>query len=639
MAVVKMKKLILAAHKDERDEILDIMQNEGCVEIFNIEDSCFDEDDAKYVFKEADTTAKTEMEFNGIKFTYEFLSKFAGKRGGLFKKRDILTKNEFESLGTRIDWNDLYNQCKDIEFKLNENKSIKTKIISSIEQYDEWANLDVSSKNLNELKSVSYFVGAVSMRYENQLYEDLSNEVDDAYIEIISRMHQNINFLLICHNNDINSVSDILKRYGFSKSNLDFDVKPKDHIEDLKNKIDELDNEYDTLLQKAKELSLRIDDVEKAYDYVNSKLEKERAKSNLLRTEKTFILEGWIPEDKEESIEGILIKRFRDIFIEIEEPSEEDVPPVKLKNNALVEPFEIITGLYSLPSPTELDPTPLLVPFFMLFFGMMMADAGYGLMMIAISVVMLKFMDLEDGMKKMAKLILYCSFPTILFGILYGSFFGGIIEMKPLWVSPLDNTMDVLIASIIMGVIQIYFGLGVKAYSLIKSGKVLDAVYDVFLWYVLLSGLIWMLLGGGKPAKIISIIGALGLLATQGRESKSIAGKFFGGLYGLYGVTSYLGDALSYSRLLALGLASGLIGWSFNLIIDMLGKGVGALIFGPIIFVVGHTFNFLVGGLGTFVHTCRLQYLEFFGKFFEGGGIEFKPLKYNTKFIKLDMEK
>jgi V/A-type H+-transporting ATPase subunit I len=639
MAVVKMKKLILAAHKDEKDEILDAIQDEGCVEIFNIEDSSLDEDDAKYVFKEADTTASTEMEFNNIKFTYDFLGKFTGKKKDIFKKRDILTKKEFEGLDTKIDWNDLYNQCKDIEFRLNEIKSIKAKTISSIEQYDEWLNLDVSSKNLNELKSVSYFIGAVSMKYENQLYEDLSNEVDDAYIEIISKKHQNINFLLIYHNDDIDNVSDILKRYGFSKSTLDFDIKPKDRIQSLKENIDKLDGEYEALMQKGKELSLRIDDVEKAYDYVNSKLEKERAKSNLLRTEKTFILEGWVPEDKGERMEGILVKRFRDIFIEIEEPSDEDMPPVKLKNNALVEPFEIITGLYSLPLPTELDPTPLLMPFFMVFFGMMMADAGYGLMMIAISVVMLKFMDLKENAKKMAKLILYCSFPTIVFGLLYGSFFGGIIPMKPLWVAPLDNTMEVLGVSIIMGLIHIYFGLGIKAYSLIKSGKVLDAVYDVFFWYALLSGLIWLLLGGGKPAEIISIIGALGLLATQGRESKSIAGKFFGGLYGLYGVTSYLGDALSYSRLLALGLSSGLIGWSFNLIIGMLGKSVGAIIFGAIIFVVGHTFNFLIGGLGAFVHTCRLQYLEFFGKFFEGGGVGFKPLTYSTEFIKLDMQK
>lgn len=639
MAVVKMKKLIIAAHKDEKDKILDILQNEECVEIFNLEESFLNEEDANYVFKEADITAKTEVEFNNIKFTYEFLSKFAGKRRGLFKKRDILTKNEFNNLGTKVDWNKLYNECKDIEFKLNENRNIRSKYVSELEQYDEWSNLDVNSKVLNEFKNVSYSIGTVSMKYENQLCEDLENVVDDAYIEIVSKKQENANFLFIYHKDDVDKVEDILKKYGFSKFNLNFEIKPSLKINNLKNKIDELDSDYTTYLKRAEKLSLKIDDVEKAYDYINSKLEKERAKSNLLRTEQTFILEGWVPEEKEEYIQDVLLKEYNDVFIDIKEPLDDDDPPVLLKNNALVEPFEMITALYSLPLSKELDPTPLLVPFFMLFFGMMMADAGYGLMMIVISLVMLRFMDLDENKKKMAKLIFYCGFPTILFGFLYGSFFGGIIELKPLWVAPIDNTIEVLVVSIIMGIIQIYFGLGVKAYSLIKSGKILDAVYDVLLWYVLLSGLIWMLLGGGKPAKIMSIIGALGLLATQGRESKSIAGKFFGGLYGLYGVTSYLGDALSYSRLLALGLASGLIGWSFNLIIDMLGKGIGAIIFGSIIFIIGHTFNFLIGGLGAFVHTCRLQYLEFFGKFFEGGGTEFKPLKYSTKFVKLDTER
>ncbi|WDC83498.1 hypothetical protein PL321_12340 [Caloramator sp. mosi_1] len=192
----------------------------------------------------------------------------------------------------------------------------------------------------------------------------------------------------------------------------------------------------------------------------------------------------------------------------------------------------------------------------------------------------------------MVKLLALVSVPTVVFGVLYGSFFGGIIKIKPLWVDPVADPMTVLKYSIVFGIIHLYVGLGVKAYQLIKEGKILDAIFDVFFWYGLVSGLIWLLLGGGRPAQIISIVSALGLLLTQGRSNKTLVGKFFGGLYGLYGVTGYLGDALSYSRLLALGLASGLIGWSFNLLIGLLGKGAVAFIFGPIIFVAGHTFNF-----------------------------------------------
>jgi V/A-type H+-transporting ATPase subunit I len=274
----------------------------------------------------------------------------------------------------------------------------------------------------------------------------------------------------------------------------------------------------------------------------------------------------------------------------------------------------------------------------MLFFGMMAGDVGYGLMMLAVSVFALKFMDIEGDARKIVKVILYCSIPTIMFGFVFGGFFGDAIKIKPLWLNPMDDPMKVLYLSVGFGVIHLFTGLGVKAYMLIKSGKLLDAIFDVFFWYMLLIGLIWLLLGGSAVAKYMAIAGAIGLLATQGRANASIAGKIFGGIYGLYGVTSYIGDVLSYSRLLALGLATSLIGSSFNMLIKLMGNSPLAIIFGIFIFLGGHTFNFLIGMLGTFVHTCRLEYLEFFGKFYEGGGKAFQPLKISSKFIKVKTE-
>ncbi|WDU84556.1 V-type ATPase 116kDa subunit family protein [Caloramator sp. Dgby_cultured_2] len=371
------------------------------------------------------------------------------------------------------------------------------------------------------------------------------------------------------------------------------------------------------------------------YDYFYSKLQLEQAKSKLVLTKKTAVLTGWIPEDKVDVVKENVQNKFKHVFIEVEDAEFENAP-VLLKNNWLSEPFEVVTSMYALPKPTEIDPTPILTPFFLLFFGMMMADVGYGILMFLVGILGLKFTNIEGDLKKLLKLILYCSIPTIAFGLLYGSFFGGIIKLKPLWVDPVNEPMEILKWSIIFGIVHLYVGLGTKAYMLIKNGKVLDAFFDVGAWYLLLSGLIWMFLGGGTIAKVLAILGALIILLTHGRENKTIVGKFFGGFYSLYGVTGYLGDALSYSRLLALGLASGLIGWSFNLLISLLGKGMVVYIFGPLIFIAGHTFNFLIGILGTYVHTSRLQYLEFFGKFYEGGGKAFEPLKIKTKFIKVE---
>lgn len=637
MAIVNMKKITLAAPKNEKEEILNFLQSEGCVEVIHFKDAVDD-------IGEIDTSAgksvsETEIKYNHIKFTYDFLIHYYNKKEGIFKSRQIVTKDEFESLESRVNWYDVYEESKKIEELINQNKNQRAKISAMIEQYSLWSELDVNNDELNSMKRVSYFIGTISKKHEAQIIDDLKTSFDDVYIEILSEKQQDLNIFILCHKKDYEGISDILKNYSFSKLNLDLAQKPKEQVEILNGELERLNSETSSLTKRAEKMAENLKDIEKIYDFLSSRLEKEKTALKLMKTDKTFILFGWIPESSIDEFLKRLNKRFNDIYITLTEPDEEDDPPIVLKNNKIAEPFEAITSMYALPKWGEVDPTPVLTPFYLLFFGMMMADVGYGLLMLFGSLFLIKKMDAEEGTKKILKLLLYCSIPTIIFGFLYGGFFGGIIKLKPLWLDPVNEPMEVLKVSIVLGVIHLFVGLGVKAYSLIKSGNILDAVYDVLLWYVLLIGLIWMLLGGGAPAKWMSIAGAAGLIATQGRANESIVGKIFGGLYGLYGVTGYLGDALSYSRLLALGLASGLIGWSFNLLIQLLGKGPAAFIFGPLIFVAGHTFNFLIGALGTFVHTCRLQYLEFFGKFYEGGGKAFEPLKINTKFIKINSER
>ncbi|SKA90772.1 V/A-type H+-transporting ATPase subunit I [Caloramator quimbayensis] len=644
MAIVKMKKITVAAPQSQRDNILDALQSKGCVELIDLKNLQQEAEGIGY-FKENKSISQTEINYNKIKFCYDFLKQHESKKEGLFSKKTVISKEEFDKLEETINWENIYLECKKIDDDINHIKNKKNKLITQIEQYSNWIGLDVCSKELNILKNVSYFIGTISKKYESKIIDELSSNFKDIYIEKISEKQQDVNVFMLCHKNDSVNVSEVLKKYGFTKINFELSMIPKEQIKSFNDELSELDKEFITLNERALKLSEGIDDIEKMYDYLSSRLELENSVLNLLKTQKTFILQGWIPSDKEEFIMNSMSKNFSDCYIAFEEPSEDDMPPVLLKNNKIAEPFEVITSMYALPLPTEVDPTPVLTPFFLLFFGMMMADIGYGILMLLVGLFMLKKMDLEEEGKKIVKLLVYCGIPTIAFGVLYGSFFGGIIPLKPIWLNPVDKPMDVLVVSIALGIVHLYVGLGVKAYSLIKAGKALDAFMDVFSWYIFLSGLIWMLLGslvgvgGVGIAKIMAIAGALIILFTQGRENESIVGKFFGGLYSLYGVTSYLGDALSYSRLLALGLASGLIGWSFNLLIGLLGKGALALIFGPIIFVAGHTFNFLIGALGTFVHTCRLQYLEFFGKFYEGGGRAFNPLKINTKFIRVNTER
>lgn len=643
MAIVKMKKLTLAAPQGERDKILDAIQTSGCIEIVDLKDEDVNIEGASFYNKEGKAISQTQIDYNHVKFTYEFLKSRITEKEGLFSKREVISKEEFDSLERKNNWNEIYLKAKDIEDLLNSKKNEKSKLTAQVEQYSEWTNLDVSEKELSALKKVSYFIGTIQKKYETKILDELSELDDGIYMEKIAEKQQDVSIFILCHKGRKNDVSEILKKYGYMKLNLEIHDKPRDIVEKLNSEIIKTDKEIEELNLNALELCKSIKDVEKTYDYLSNKLEMEDSISMLIKTQKTFILNGWVTADNEEKIKNIIERKFNDVYLIFEESTEDDNPPVVLKNNAFVEPFEAITSMYALPLPTEIDPTPIIAPFYILFFGMMMADIGYGILLAVVGIFMLKKMDIEGDIRKIVKILVYSSIPTMIFGWLYGGFFGGIIPMKPLWVNPVDDPMAVLMVSLGIGIIHLYTGLGAKAYELIKSGKYLDALMDVGSWYALLGGLVWMLIAklnnmpGYDVATVFAIIGAIAIVLTQGRSSKSIVGKLVGGLYSLYGVTGYLGDTLSYSRLLALGLSSGLIGWAFNLLIDLI-PAPGKYIAGPIIFLLGHTFNFLIGGLGTFVHSCRLIYLEFFGKFYEGGGKVFKPLKINTKFVKVNTE-
>ena len=297
--------------------------------------------------------------------------------------------------------------------------------------------------------------------------------------------------------------------------------------------------------------------------------------------------------------------------------------------------------MYSVPKYDEIDPTPLLTPFYLLFFGMMVADVGYGLILLFATLAVLKLFKLEEGTKKFVKFFFYLSFPVIGFGLILWVILWGVIKFKGL-IDPSKDVNTLLIASVVFGVIQIFFGLGIKAYMLIRIGKYKDAFYDVGSWVITLIS-VGIVIGAGmiglsETAKNVALgfmlFGMALIILTGGRQEKGKAARLGWGAYALYGITSYIGDLVSYTRLMAIGLAGGSIAGALNLIITMF-PGAAAFLFGPLIFIVGHLLNLGFSLLGAYVHTCRLQYVEYFGKFYEGGGKAFTPFKTNNKYINL----
>ena len=303
-------------------------------------------------------------------------------------------------------------------------------------------------------------------------------------------------------------------------------------------------------------------------------------------------------------------------------------------NRGPVAAYDVVTRLYSVPRREELDPTPYMAPFFFIFFGLCMADVGYGVILSLLALFISRKLKLAGMGKQLVDLLFLGGIASVVFGVILGGYWGDLFGLAPLWFNPLEDPITMLIFCFILGLFHIYFGMGIQAYRNIKAGKPLDALLDQVIWIVFLTSLILIAIPQfSAVAKWIVIAGAALLILTQGRRQKGLLKKFFSGLGSLYGITGYLSDVLSYSRLLALSLSTAVIATVINVMGKLMAGSLIGYLFMALILAGGHLFNMLIGVLGAYVHTSRLQYIEFFGKFFEGGGRVFRPFRVTNKFV------
>lgn len=639
MSIVKMKRATLMAFSNEKEKLLHELQIFGGVQFKDIT-----EENSEFIPKlkldcdsESDRILNLEEELRELNFSINFIEKYKKKEKGLKALMKEMPKCSYEELKAKalnVDWKKIYEDLKGEESTLNNIENQISRKNSEIDSLTPYINFDGCSRELVSLKMTKAYIGAVPIIF----YENFKNEIGEiAYLEKLGDAKDIVTVFVIALNHDVESIQEMLKKYSFSVFNYSYDKCPSKTIEQLKKEIEDLRLEEAQIKEGISIKERELEDIKLVNELKLNELEKAKVCSNFLKTDRIVICEGYIPAEREKEFQEIVDNvTGKCNYLEIEDVTEEEEVPVLLKNNSFVEPFESITELYSLPSYREIDPTPLFTPFMFIFFGMMLSDAGYGMLISICAYIAMKKLPLKTSTKRFMQLFFYLGISTMFFGFLYGSFFGDILKIKPLWIDPSTDPIKVLIVSASMGVIHIYLGLGIKAYLLIRDGKVKDAVCDVGFWYLTLTGCILMFLKIQPVGKYMAIAGAVGLVATQGRSNKSIVGKLGGGLFGLYGITGYLGDVLSYSRLLALGLSTGLIGSSFNLMIKLLRNPILMFTAGAVIFVFGHVFNLLVSALGAYVHACRLQYLEFFNKFYTGGGKPFKPLKCVEKYANIN---
>ena len=665
MAILKMQRIDIYALIKYCKDILETLQRRGVIEIENVEleDSVFFKEDTSPLQAQYNRSAAVATEAR------EILSHYAPQKKGLlasFKGREQLSAADYEKMADSTQ--DTLRIAYDIisyQKNIDSNEAEKVKYQAQLEAIRPWLSLDVPmnfSGTATTTAFIGKFSGSITSTDIMTRLAELIPEVEGIETEIIHSDENQTCVFILAMKKDADAVSDALRRIGFEYPSYVSPVVPQTREKEINRHLSNRDGRILEAQNNIKACAKYYQRLEFLEDYFVMKSERYKVFDEIASTRSTFILSGYIPQKDAPALKQYLEEHY-DAEVELTDVDTADVPVV-LKNNKFAEPTESVLASYSYPDRHEADPTSVMAIFYYIFFGLMFSDAGYGLVMaLACGVVLKKFKGMEPGLRRAVKMFFWCGVSTTIWGLLFGSFFGDAVAVisntffhtpppnipglvVPIWFNPVNDPMQMLMFSFLLGIIHLFAGLAIMAYNDIKHKQYMAVLYDVISWYLLVGGAILALLsldmmgniaGFVLPPVFLTIggvmagIGAVLILLFSGRESKNPVKRLLKGIYGLYGATGYLSDILSYSRLLALGLATGVIAQVFNQIGSMMGGGVIGFILFTLIFIIGHGLNIGINALGAYVHTNRLQFVEFFGKFYTGGGREFKPFKINTK--------
>ena len=671
MSIVQMQRINLCALNKNRKAILERLQAMGAIEV-DIrldEDIGYQKQDVRMIKADFEKKART------ADMALDILQRYVPEKTGIFDSlagKPLIDKEIFDSIaGQQERYNSVAEHLIKLDKQISEQKANVQNFQNQAEALVPWLSLNVPM-NYPGTEKTSVFIGSLA---GNQTYESiwktLKKALPDTETIDVSILSQDKDFtylFVICMKADAQKMEEVLRQAGFARPAQIVNDIPLAYKEKCLEKIQEFLAQIEILSKEIGSLSGERKSLRMISDYYRLRAERYEVLGKLPQTKNTFVLSGFVPEKNADQIAEHLRKNY-EAYVVIEDVGESEEAPVLLENNRFAEAGEGVLSSFGLPTAKEIDPTAIMTFFYVFLFGLMLADVAYGLIVaVACGVMLKKFPRMEDNLRKSLMLFFMCGISTIFWGVMFGgyfgdavniisrNFFGKEITIPALWFVPLEEPMRMLLWSIIFGIIHMYTGLALKTYICIKNKKYMDALCDVGFWALLLTGLILMLVPSSLfasmfqmevvlpsfvnvLAKAMAIVGAGGILLMSGRGQKNKWGlRIALGAYDLYNITSWLSDALSYSRLLALGLATGVIASVFNQMGSMFGDGIVGTIIFIVVFIVGHIFNLALNLLGTYVHTCRLQYIEFFGKFYEGGGREFHPFRSNTKYIDIKEE-
>lgn len=630
-----MKKISVIGLKTQRKAVMELMQKTASVEFVPVKD------DGLERVEVSNSIMGFERYLTGAAQALAILDEYVPEKTAMFAMRKEADMTQFStSAGEMKQMGDLMLGIATAHKRIGEIGTDIGRLNSRIAALEPWQQLDVPLNSGGTRSTESALAVAQGSLDEEEINQLLGPAKDFMYFEIVSKDKECTRMYFVYPRAEKENAESALRSAGFVPPSFSLShLSARDKIKQLNERIEALKNEA---AQKEKEIIKSAEqrhDIQMFYDRLVMRKDKYIELEKLGESESTFVMQGYVPAKKAQKIEKLLTEKTGS-YVEISDVPDEEEAPVLLENNAFAKPVEGITTTYSMPGKTDIDPNPIMAFFYYLFFGMMFSDAGYGLLMVIVCGYLGFFAKVEQSTKNSMRMFFYCGVSTTFWGFVYGGFFGDLIPgLKPLWINPIEEPLTLLIFSVALGLVQILVGLAIKFYVLWRQKDRFGAIFDVGFWMVVLIGVCIMAVGMVLGKDMLSDIGiymmiggAAGLVLTQGRKQSNFLMKICGGVVSLYDVTGFVSDALSYSRLMALGLATGVIANVVNTMGRLGGGGVPGTVLFVVIFLIGHTINFALNCLGAYVHTNRLQYVEFFAKFYEGGGRAFTPLKMNTKY-------
>ena len=656
-----MEKIELVAMMSESKKVIDFLQRKGIVELTSHEvpDGMLNPD-TDYNISQLEKFKQTAMKAK------ETLSQYAPEKKSLvdsFKPPKEMEMSKFLEMSEEAD--KTMNKCYEI---LKMQKSVDDAVAEQIrcrtsnEALEVWKDLDIPTR-FTPTKYVTVLIGTFpDSQTDATLKAALAEripQIEAVETEVVYTSEMQSCAAVMCLKRDADTVNEALRSMGFVKPTELSDKTPKEIIKENRVRINDLDKQIFKTQAEIADMASEHENINFLIDYFTMRADKYEQFKKVSLSDNVLYLSGYIPEKYAKKTVEQLESRFT-VAITLSEPEEDEDTPVLLENNAFASGVEGITEMYSLPGKNDIDPNAIMSFFYYLFFGMMFSDAGYGLLMVIATAFVLLKCKPEGNKRKTVLMYFFCGISTMFWGIMFGSFFGDLInvirtnylglpEMRLyVWLNPQgDDLMLTMLWCFLFGIVHLFVGLAIKGYLEWRQGDKLGAICDVLSVYLAVGGAAPICAGMiidvpdtvKTVGKYCALVGVVLIVLTAGRSSKSIFGKLGSGLYALYNtISGYLSDVLSYSRLLALGLVTGIIGSVVNLMGTLPENTIVKTILFIVVFVLGHAINFGINIIGAYVHTNRLQYVEFFSRFYEGGGRAFNPLKVNSATFKLKEE-